>query len=350
MRITSENSVVSYPNSGEASIHYIPTPLTGYQALMGFQRHLLEDAVRTETFIQAIERVVEPDEVGVDLGSGTGILALACARTGAKKVYAIETEPLIWTARRVAEVNGLAERIEFIQQNSRQVTLPEKVDFVVSECLGLMGIGGTMMPDVVDIARRCLKEGGRIIPQAVSLFLAPVESRLHFDYVHVWEQRQFYGFDWSPFQPIAGNNAYIARFKPEHFVAEPQRVATLRLLTDDVSRLETTVRFSPTRAGRLHGYCGWFEADLGGGVSLSASPLAAPTIWKQVYLPLEQEVPLNKDSRIEVEFGLIPEKLSGAIPGHFRWNTKVIETGQTISFKQSTLKSMPKKVLPTTDG
>src|SRR5512136_1077299 len=179
MNITSENSVVSYTNSPEASIHYIPTPLTGYHALMGFQRHLLEDAARTGAFIQAIERVVKPGAVGIDLGSGTGILALACARAGAKKVYAIETEPLICTARHVAEVNGLAERIEFIQQDSRQVSLPEKVDFIVSECLGLMGIGGTMMPDVVDLAQRYLKEGGWVMPQAVSLFLAPVESPLH---------------------------------------------------------------------------------------------------------------------------------------------------------------------------
>ncbi len=88
----------------------------------------------------------------------------------------------------------------------------------------------------------------------------------------------------------------------------------------------------------LHGFCGWFEADLGGGVALSASPYSPPTIWRQVYFPLEGAVPVEPGSAIEVDFGIVVEPEEKA---HFRWNTEVMPTGggETARFRQSTLRS-----------
>ncbi|MBN1219841.1 MAG: 50S ribosomal protein L11 methyltransferase [Anaerolineae bacterium] len=347
MDITSENAVVSYSPGAEASIAYIPTPLTGHPALMGFHRHLLADTVRTEAFIQAIECVVRPGQVVVDLGSGSGILALACARAGAARVYAIESDSLIFLAQQAAQANGLAERIIFIHQDSRRADLPEKVDVIVSECLGLMGLGGTMVPAVVDLARRYLKPDGRLIPQAITLFIAPVESPLHYEYVHVWEQGRFYGFDLATFQKTASNNLYIARFRPESFLSRPQQVAAVQLLTANVTEVSARLNFAPTRSGRLHGFCGWFEASLADGVTLSASPLAPPTIWRQLYLPLEKELPVATDSLIQLNFGLnLGLRLAGE-PGFFRWCTEVTcpsRPAETMSLKQITLKSIPRKV------
>ena len=347
MDITSENAVISYTHSAEASIAYIPTPLTGYPALMGFHRHLLADTVRTEAFIQAIERVVKPGQVVVDLGSGSGILALACARAGAARVYAIESDKIITLAQQAARANGLAERIVFIHQDSRQVNLPEKVDAIVSECLGLMGLGGTMVPDVVDLARRYLKPDGRLIPQAITLFIAPIESPLHYEYVHVWEQGRFYGFDLAAFQKAASNNLYIARFKPDSFLSQPQQVAMVQLLADNVTEVSARLNFAPTHPGRLHGYCGWFEANLGDGITLSASPLSPPTIWRQLYLPLEKELPVEANSLIQLNFGLNLGLSLASEPGFFRWCTDVTYPGrpaETVSLKQITLKSIPRKL------
>jgi SAM-dependent methyltransferase len=288
---------------------------------------------------------VRPGDTIVDLGSGTGILALAAARAGAKKVYAIEMDKLIQTARRAAEANGLADRIQFIQQHSAGVTLPEKVDVIVSECLGLMGLGGAMIPAVVELAQRSLKEGGRLIPQEISLFLAPVESPFHYEYVHVWDRQRFYGFDFSAFQETACHNVYIARFNREHFVAEPQKIASIHLLTGNITEVEVDLTFSAGRAGYLHGFCGWFETDLGGGVLLSTSPTSPPTIWKQLYLPLAREVPLAEGSLIQVAFKLSNRETWFQAEGYFRWNTCVTSRGdqaKIVSLKQSTLKSLVK--------
>ncbi|WP_157774756.1 50S ribosomal protein L11 methyltransferase [Melittangium boletus] len=318
--------------------------MTGQQSLMAFHRHLLDDTVRTETFIRAIEAVVKPGDVVVDLGTGSGILAMACCRAGARRVYAIEANEIIRATKRVVEANGMGDTVVFIHKESSRVTLPEPVDLIVSECLGLMGPGDMMM-SVVELARRSLREGGRILPERVELFIAPVESSLHSDYVNSWNRGRPYGFDMSIYQEIASNNVYVAWFDPESFLAPQQRIASLRLLDDDVSKVEKQVGFRVERSGQLHGFCGWFEVELGGGVRLNSSPSDPATIWKQVFLPLEQPVHVEAGTEVRLDFGLVTTGVIPNMPGYFRWETALIPPGAAAPshvFKQSSLKSIPR--------
>ncbi len=51
---------------------------------------MLNDKQRTLTYLKGIQEVVQPGDVVLDIGTGTGILAIAAARAGARHVYAIE--------------------------------------------------------------------------------------------------------------------------------------------------------------------------------------------------------------------------------------------------------------------
>src|SRR5262249_44343274 len=136
------------------SIQFVPTEFAGFPELMGFHRQLLSDSVRTTSFVRAIGAVVRPNDVVVDVGTGSGILALAACRAGASRVYAVEHASIVRVAERVARRNHFADRIVFINDDARGVQIPEPVDVVVSECLGLMGLGGTMVPVAMDMVRR----------------------------------------------------------------------------------------------------------------------------------------------------------------------------------------------------
>lgn len=330
--ITSHNTAVCYRESRELAIQYIPVAMTGYRPVMAFQRHLLDDHVRTGAFIEAIERAVQPGDVVADVGSGTGILAMAACRAGAGRVYALEQEPFIHAARESARRSGFdASRLTFIHGDANQVRRPQKVDVVVSECLGLFGPSG-MMLTVANVAQRWLKPTGKVIPRAISTFIVPVESPFHFDYVHVWDQQPRYGFDFSPFQQTASNNVYVAWFQESTFLAEPQQIAVRRLRHDDTGRIRAEVVFTAVRDGSLHGFGGWFEADLGAGVILSAAPTAEPTIWQQSYLPLAQAIPVRVGQSIQLRF----ELNVGHEPA-FRWDTSAAGT----TLQQSTQMSAP---------
>ncbi len=76
-------------------------------------------------------RSPEPELV-VDLGTGSGILALAARLLGAKRVVAIDNDP---TAIRVAKENARRNKIDKVQfkvADVRRLKLPRKIDIVVA--------------------------------------------------------------------------------------------------------------------------------------------------------------------------------------------------------------------------
>ncbi len=99
---------------------------------------MILDQPRTQAYVSALERAVRPGSVVVDIGTGIGIFALLSCRFGARKVYAIEPNDAIHTARRIAADNGFADRIEFIQDVSTRITLSERADVVVSDLRGML--------------------------------------------------------------------------------------------------------------------------------------------------------------------------------------------------------------------
>jgi hypothetical protein len=313
--------------------------LAGYGELMGFHRHLLDDARRSEAFLEAVARVVKPGDVVADLGTGSGILAMAASRAGASRVYAIDHSSIILTARALAARNGFGDRIEFIADDSRRFFPATRVDVVVSECFGFMGAGGTMLPAVSDLIRRCLRQGGKVIPQGLRVYMAPVESQLHFDYVNCWESR--YGFDFSAAQEMASNNLYVALFDPSDMLADPSVMASIDFLRDlPDGNLSGRMTFRARRSGLLHGFCGWFDAQLCPDIELSTSPFEPACIWQQAFLPLPKPIPVNAGAAIDVDLEIC--QTTGDLPMVIAWRSSIEDSyGDTRHFHQSTQRSFP---------
>src|SRR5690349_17927548 len=99
---------------------------------------MLEDTERTDSYARALGRTVLPGSTVLDIGTGTGIMALLACRYGARKVYAVEPDDIIILAREAAAAGGLADRIEFIQDRTTNIFLPERVDVIVSDVHGVL--------------------------------------------------------------------------------------------------------------------------------------------------------------------------------------------------------------------
>ncbi|MFA6797581.1 MAG: 50S ribosomal protein L11 methyltransferase, partial [Candidatus Paceibacterota bacterium] len=85
----------------------------------------LIDEKRTISFSSAIKKTVKKGDVVVDMGTGTGILAMFAADAGAKKVYAIEIDKRnIKTLRSNFLLNGYNNIIEIIEGDVRKVKIP----------------------------------------------------------------------------------------------------------------------------------------------------------------------------------------------------------------------------------
>jgi protein arginine N-methyltransferase 1 len=107
----------------------------------GNHEQMRDDQRRTPLYYAAIRSRLQQAQgelTVLDLGTGPfALLALEAARCGAKKVYAIEADPLSAAkARDAVSAAGFSEVVEVVEGISTQVTLPEKVDVLVSETVG----------------------------------------------------------------------------------------------------------------------------------------------------------------------------------------------------------------------
>jgi len=164
-------------------------------------RQYLADGNRVSAFRHAIEEVVTPGDVVLDLGSGTGILGLMACRAGAKRVYAVDEGPIVGLAREVAKANGFQDRITHIKGLSTRVALPETVDIVLADQIGRFGLESGILEYFADARVRFLKPGGVMVPDEVRLIVAPVENQTLFDQVEFW-RRAPAGFDFGAACPI----------------------------------------------------------------------------------------------------------------------------------------------------
>ena len=142
---------------------------------LGGYGDMIADQGRIEAYRQALRLVVKPGSVVLDIGTGIGIMAMMACQFGARRVYAIEPGDVIEVARELAAANGFADRIEFIQGLSTEVTLPERADVIVSDLRGVMPPFQHIIPSLVDARRRFLAPGGVLIPRRDTLWASILE-------------------------------------------------------------------------------------------------------------------------------------------------------------------------------
>jgi protein arginine N-methyltransferase 1 len=249
---------------------------------------LLRDMVRSKTYIEALRSVIQPGDVVIDIGTGNGILAMAAARAGASRVYAVEGGPVAATTRRIFEANGLADRITLLEGWSSAVNVPEKADVIVSEVLSNDIFTENHLQTTRDALRRMLKPGGRILPHAARIYgrLVQVDDAhrqtqsITLEDIEHW--RTVYGMDFSPLYEEQWHGQMRMRVRGEEFLAQhpPMSDATLigavSLDVIDSLSYRASAEFVVARDGRVDGLIGHFDLDVTPEHHLTTDPLAEP--------------------------------------------------------------------------
>src|SRR3989442_1056074 len=133
--------------------------------MLDFYRSLIDDRVRTNAYREALQRTVKPGDVVVDLGSGTGILALLALEAGARRVFAIEKSHAADALRFLVRRLGHADRIEVLHEQSTKVGISEPADVLVTETMGMFGFDQPIVGAVLDARKRLLRPDAPAIPQ-----------------------------------------------------------------------------------------------------------------------------------------------------------------------------------------
>jgi predicted RNA methylase len=135
-------------------------PFTSYDI-----QNCLYDQRRVDYFRRAIDAVVKPGMVVANGGSGSGVLGMLAAKAGAARVYCVElNHQYVDVIEENARINGLSDVIVAMHGDASTVTLPEKVDVVISEVIS-GGLFYEPQLQIMDNLRRFLKAGATVIPR-----------------------------------------------------------------------------------------------------------------------------------------------------------------------------------------
>ncbi len=254
------------------------------------QRRMVGDRTRTRAFAAAIEESVRPGDRVLDIGCGTGILAMLAARAGAARVVAIDQSRIAQAAANLVKANGLTDVVRVLHGPAAELELDGPVDVIVSEWLGNFALVEDMWPDISVVRDRFLRSDGIMLPAAVELYLAPVDDAVGYiaDGPGFWS-RPVEGFDFSSLEALELRQARAAQVVIDDAarLADPQCLAAIDCRTDgpDAGLQACTLQFRGERDGRMVGFVGWFEAQLSTNVRLSTAPGERETHWAQTFLP-----------------------------------------------------------------
>jgi protein arginine N-methyltransferase 1 len=258
----------------------------------------LSDRTKLAQYQAAIEQLVRPGHVVLDLGCGSGLLGLMALRAGARKVIFVEEGTIIEAARRTIEEAGFGDRAEFFQRNSFELALPERADVIICDHVGYFGFDYGVLALLADARQRFLKPGGVIVPTEIDLELAPVESEACRDLVTRWHDGGVpEEFAWLAHS--AANSRHAVHLHKDDLLADTGLLTKLHLEHDTAPFLTWSVEFTCDRDGILDGLAGWFDCRLAEGIRMTNSPLAAESLARpQAYLPLDKPVPVSKGDRV----------------------------------------------------
>ena len=291
---------------------------------------MIRDRVRTEAFRSAIDSVVRPGDIVLDIGAGSGILSVFAAQAGAARVYAVEQTSVAVLAQQLAAANRVEEIVRVIHGDVLDIEPPERVDVVVSEWLGGFGIDEGMLVPVIAARDRWLKPGGVMIPHSVTAWAALVHDPYLGDMLSFLRNNP-YGLRLDDLVEKTVNEIlYSGTFR--HLAAGDRRSEPSRLWTTNAGLIPLAQARAPHEAETLlpvrdHGTANalalWFSAKLAPGISLSVGPGDPPTHWGMTTAPLSSPVELTPGMVVRARVRTTPARPIGtwtswaiALPGN----------------------------------
>ncbi len=104
--------------------------------------------------LEMLEKAIKGGEKVLDIGTGSGILAIASAKLGAKSVFAIDIDPIAANiAKENSKINGVANKVKVICGDLAS-SINGKYDVIISNIFTKVLL--SMLPDI----KSCLNPSG----------------------------------------------------------------------------------------------------------------------------------------------------------------------------------------------
>ena len=266
---------------------------------------MMNDAVRNGAYEAALGAALKKGGIVLDIGAGSGLLAMMAVRQGATQVITCEEIPLIaYKACEIIKRNGYQERIQVINKLSTDLVVgkdfAERADVLVTEIFddGLLGERAFL---AIEHARKhLLKPDAVLIPAGVRVMAMCIESQEIYENHRVVQAA---GFDVSAFNEFSVRNytGYHIEKMTYRALSAPRAVFEFnfhKIPGDESLALE----FDIVESGLCHAIAYWFELRLNEETTIFTGPhLAKLSSWKQAVQLLESPMKLVKGERHKLQ-------------------------------------------------
>ncbi|XP_077210700.1 arginine methyltransferase 11 isoform X1 [Tasmannia lanceolata] len=267
----------------------------------GIHEEMLKDTVRTKTYQDVIYQntFLFKNKIVLDVGAGTGILSLFCAKAGAKHVYAVECSLMADMAKEIVQANGFSDVITVLKGKVEDIVLPvSHVDIIVSEWMGYFLLFENMLDTVLYARDKWLIKDGIVLPDRASLYLTAIEdAEYKEDRIEFWNN--VYGFDMScikkqsmmePLVDTVDQNQIVTNCKllktmdiSKMSSGDASFTAPFKLLAEHDDYIHALVAYFDVAFTKCHKMTGF-----------STGPKSRATHWKQTVLYLEEVLTICK--------------------------------------------------------
>jgi SAM-dependent methyltransferase len=252
---------------------------------------IVRDHARNRAYEEALRSAIFPGCTVLEIGTGTGLLAMMAARAGAARVVTCEADPAIAAAARDnVAINGFADRVTVVNKHSTALDLADVgglADILVSEIVSNDMLSEGTLPAHADAVPRLLKPGGAVIPARGQIRIALMDD----GGTTQPDLELIESFDLSAFNRLR---------RPYRDVPVGSASITLRSTAKDLfgfdfaggpwknERCETVVE---SHGGRVSGVVQWIALDLDDRERYENNPApGATSCWGAIFWPFARPV------------------------------------------------------------
>lgn len=259
---------------------------------------MMNDTVRNDAYEKALKTALQNGGSVLDIGSGSGLLAMMAARHGATTVTTCEeVEMVAEKAKIIIQRNGFADQIHAINKLSTKLVvgqdIAERADILVTEIFDNGLLGERAFLAIEHAKQHLLKPNAQLIPSGARVYAICIESEEIYKNHRV---ETISNFDLSPFNQFT-NHSYDSYHLAK--MDYKQLTATKSIFDFDFYNIpgkeSVPIEFEITQSGTCHAVAYWYELQLDSDTIISTAPhLPQLSCWKQAILFLPKPQQLSK--------------------------------------------------------
>ncbi len=264
---------------------------------------MMNDNVRNDAYEKALKAALKNGGAVLDIGSGSGLLAMMAARHGASKVTTCEEVSMVAEkAKVIIERNGFSETIEVINKLSTNLVIGKdlgRADILVTEIFDNGLLGENAFVAIEHAKNHLLKPNAQLIPSGARVYAMCIESGEIYKNHRV---ETISNFDLSPFNQFSTYN-----YSGYHLAKTDYRAlsSTAKIFDFNFYKIpgneSVNIEFDIIESGTCHAVVYWYELQLDEDTIISTAPhLPQLSCWKQAVQILAKPLTLTKGKSLRL--------------------------------------------------